>query len=278
MEDGKQRFDFLDMVPERDKRDILMGLKLLGSAYAAQQEYQKAQEEQQRQNKELAAIQQTLENIQQEQQQQAESIQQERNAWTEERASYEKRLADLEEKVKEKDQALQARGTEIETLKLNHAAEEDRLRQENEEALANVKEAYQDIQPELDIYRLYKAWIAENGSRVHLNRLDCSSFAAFIACCGKEWILSYIFQELASVEDLWDWQKEDFAVLDKVINCCCSLQGLERAEPEGSYDPDCHRKHEEAPAIGAIVDVLLCGVIKDGEILADCQSFVKLSD
>lgn len=277
MEDEKWLFDTLSEIQKLD-RNLIAGLTLLGRASLAYEEHQKYQEEQQRQNKELTAIQQTLEKIQQEQQHQRESIQQERNAWMEERISYEKRLADLEEKVKERGQALQVQATEIETMKLNHAAEEDRLRRESEEALANVKEAYQDIQPELDIYRLYKAWIAENGFRIHLNRLDCSSFATFIACCGKEWIVSYIFQELASVEDLWGWEYEDLAVLDKVIDFCCGLQGLERAKPEGSYNPDYHRKHEEAPAIGTIVDVLLYGVIKDGEILADCQSFVKLSN
>lgn len=277
MEDKKWLLDSPSEVQKLD-RNLIAGLTLLGRASLAYEEHQKCQEAQQRQNKELAAIQQTLEKIQQEQQHQAESIQQERNAWTEERTSYEKRLADLEEKVKERDQTLQERGTEIENMKRDHTAEKNRMRQESEEALANVKKAYQDIQPELDVYRQYKAWIAENSFRVHLNRLDCSSFVTFIACCGKEWIVSYIFQELASVEDLWDWKYEDLSVVDKVIDCCCSLQGLERAKPEGSYDPDCHRKHEEAPAIGTIVDVLLCGVIKDGEVLADCQSFVKLSD
>lgn len=312
MEDEKWLFDTLYKIPNATKQELVAGLALVGSAYLAYEEQQKAQKEQLKQNEDILEIRKLLaemkeerkrqkeeqirqiesirqekerqiEKIRQERQQETAKIQQERKDWEAEQTSYRECLKALQRQVQERDQAMQNVKTQLTELQdrfhnqeNDNKAARERLEQENETALTNVKNEYQEIRTNWLLYKKYKTWIAENSSKIHLNHLDCSRFETFISCCGQKKILLYIFDELSSVE-LWDWEQEDIAILDEVIDCCCILQKLDRADPRGPYDAAYHYKQENAPSNGHIVRVLLRGVCVNGNILEDCKSFVALS-
>lgn len=284
MEDEKQLFDILSKIPNFTKRDLVAGLALVGSAYLAYEEQQKAQNEQLRQNKDIEEIRKILAEVKQEQANQKEEQKRQIERIRQEK---ENQIENIKQERQQERREFQREKEQWETEKTacqeslenwkKQAEEKDKMIQTKEMQLKEIKDKYKEIESDWTLYKEYKIWIAKNSSKIHLNLLDCSKFEAFITCCGRKKILQYIFKELSSIE-LWDWAQEDIEILDKVIDCCCALQNLKRANPQLQelYNTESHYKQENAPSNGHIVDVLLRGVCVNGEILEDCKSFIKL--
>lgn len=311
MEAEGRLFDLFDEIPGPDKRDLLVGVALLGNLYLAYQEQRKTREERRQQSEELKSVSQALAGLQEQMASQARLFQEKQAEWQEERESYEaelknargaleetalefeaaqrdleeknrrlaeaeRRFAGLEASHQEDRNAMETRHqAELAEMEERHASEGERIRLEDRTAMEKAMEEYQEIRGDWDLYHRYRAWMQENRSRICLNGLDCGSFCDFIACCGQRWTLGYVFRELARL-DPWAWESEDVGLLNELIDCCCRLQKLQRLRPEGIYDPSLHYKPRNGPANGYITRVLLDGVAESGSVLEDCKPFVML--
>lgn len=273
---GPQMLDMLDSAPEQIQQCAFAGLVFMGSMYLSHVKQCRAQEDQRRQNEDIKDIQQRLANLQKEQ---TESIRKERMEWAEKEARYEAGAVSRDKQIQELKDELSNREKEFHELTQQHKVREAEMEEKYRTCQTETEEKYREIQEHWALYHQYKEWIAENSSRILLNRLDSSSFETFIACCSKSGIFKYIFERI-NADNIWGWDKAGIEILDRVINCCITLQGnkFSRTEPQkgGFYDPAQHKKREDAPSSGRITDVLLRGVAENGLIVECCKSYVEL--
>jgi len=287
MNDERKLFELFDNMPEPIRQGLFVGVALLGNSYLSCVERQQACQDQSQHEK---ALQEELEKIRQTLRCQAEEIRKWQEDWrtqqermkgleqeVEEKTSLETAKADLEAQNRDLHERLQAAQDARNTV-LEEQKDQARLLQEKADALEQLKEEYRELQPAWSVYKKYKAWIAQNGSKVQLGWITCDSFAAFISCYRNKDVLKYIYQELAS-RDLWSWDDKDIQVFDALIDCFCALRHLGRAEQKGVYNFACHRKRQDAPSSGSIGRILLRGVVEeDGSVLEGCQSFVEMTE
>lgn len=278
---GPQLFDVLDKAPEQIQQCAFAGLVFMGSMYLSYTKQRRVQEDQRRQNEDIKDIRQTLANLQK---QQTESIQKERREWEKKETQYETERKNLqadaahkEEQIQKLKDELSEKEQECQVLTQQREHREAEMAAQYKAYQTEIEEQYQEIQEHWILYHQYKQWISENFSKIPLNLLETSSFEVFIACCSKSGVFKYIFDRI-EISNIWDWDKADIKILDRVIDCCIALQGnkFTRVETHNVYDPMQHRKWKDASPSGRITDVLLRGVAENGLILESCKSYVKL--
>lgn len=280
---GSQLFDVLDSPPEQIQQYAFAGLVFMGGMYLSYAKQCRVQEDQRRQNEDIKDIRQTLADLQK---QQTESIQKERREWEEREAQYETERKNLqadatrmEEQIQKLTHELSGKEQKCQELTRQRELREAEMEEQYRAYQTEIKEEYKEIQEHWALYHQYKEWISENSSKILLNLLESGSFEAFIACCGKRAVFKYIFDRINEA-NIWEWDKADIRILDRVINCCITLQGSKfsrvEVQQDGTYDPAQHRKRKDAPPSGRITEVLLRGVAENGVMIESCKSYVKL--
>ncbi len=178
-------------------------------------------------------------------------------------------MQQLQKRASGNEKELEEAGKEIQCLK----EELEAVRNKNDQSDSLFKE----LEKEMDFYRTFRAWNDEN-AKVHL-RVDDSGFKSFLSSLQMPNIAK-IYEGASSI--IQEEGLESSEILDGLIDCCVSFNskkyGLSRQQVKSgeTFDERLHKRTTCSNYNGIIEEVLLRGILQEGNVYQKCKSVVKI--